>query len=246
TLTPASAMLVQPQVRWRPDDDQLSVISLGGELLLIDPATRTTSALPLMVTDLVAIDWSPDGTHLAGVGTFDGVQRLFVFDLASAMLAPLVSGDGEPAQPRWSPDGQALFFTAQDSAGTRVRRLALGPELTTAARTTVPSPVPLPPQWGRLRVELRDGRQLRAEFVTAELTLQSTFGALTVPTAEVIRLRPMPEGVEVTLLNGDRLSGQVAGEALMLRLGTDTVITLDPADLTNLTRVDVTSPGGGN
>lgn len=54
--------------------------------------------------------WSPDGRALAFVAGGGGRYHLYVADVASGNVRPLVSKDNQIAFPMWSPDGRQLAF----------------------------------------------------------------------------------------------------------------------------------------
>lgn len=65
-------------------------------------------------------DWSPDGSRLAlsletGIGRFGSIMStdLFVLDLASRELRPLVAQAGREVHPKWSRDGEWIAFGTQ-------------------------------------------------------------------------------------------------------------------------------------
>ncbi len=90
-------------------------------------------------TDPASIAISPDGRRLAFVASDQGVPRLWVRDLSSAVPRPL-AGTDHAALPFWSPDGHALGFFAD----SRVRRVDLGTGL---VRTISSAPVPAGAAW---------------------------------------------------------------------------------------------------
>lgn len=56
---------------------------------------------------------SPDGTHIAFVGSINGIRALYTRDLTSAESRKLTDTDGA-YYPFWSPDGQSLGFFANE------------------------------------------------------------------------------------------------------------------------------------
>ncbi|HSG01401.1 MAG TPA: protein kinase, partial [Vicinamibacterales bacterium] len=61
-----------------------------------------------------ALAWSPDGKTLAFVGRKDGVDQLYLRDLASTVAEPLEGTDGA-LWPVFSPDGREVAFAAGDA-----------------------------------------------------------------------------------------------------------------------------------
>ncbi|RSS53538.1 hypothetical protein EF918_35140 [Streptomyces sp. WAC06614] len=57
--------------------------------------------------------WSPDGKRLAVLRNQDGVQQLFVVDLADGSTTQLTTGRGQVEDPAWSPDGKRIAVCLQ-------------------------------------------------------------------------------------------------------------------------------------
>jgi dipeptidyl aminopeptidase/acylaminoacyl peptidase len=102
----------------------------GDDLVLIDRATRSRR----MLTDghgwYAEPAFSPDGRSIAAWRATDGTpdeaarSDLVMFDAASGEERVLAADlDRWPIAPEWSPDGQALFFTADDAGGVAIFRL---------------------------------------------------------------------------------------------------------------------------
>jgi TolB protein len=78
--------------------------------------------------------WSPTGRQLAFISDRNGSPNVFVMDAEGANVRPLTSG-GFHTQPRWSPKGDAILYTARagghdlwivDASGSNARRLTGG------------------------------------------------------------------------------------------------------------------------
>jgi TolB protein len=76
-------------------------------------------------------NWSPDGRQLVFISDRGGAPRLFVMDTEGGSLRQLTNG-GHHTQPRWSPRGDVIAFTARaggfhiwavNADGTNARKL---------------------------------------------------------------------------------------------------------------------------
>lgn len=124
----ASAFLGEPPVEGK--DPPAPVLGNGRiaiaqgpdqDVVLIDPdgsdpttlVDRHGASLPYGL-DLA---WSPDGSMLAYTDVRDdGLDGLFVLDLATGEVLDLSEGLADAAKPAWSPDGTRIAFTGLDRA----------------------------------------------------------------------------------------------------------------------------------
>jgi TolB protein len=60
--------------------------------------------------------WSPDGSRIAFVAGENDEEDLFVLDVQTGVVTPLVIRPGRDVAPAWSPDSQRLVF-ASDQDG---------------------------------------------------------------------------------------------------------------------------------
>ncbi|MFG2868512.1 protein kinase [Streptomyces sp. NPDC048338] len=59
------------------------------------------------------VSWSPDGKRLAVLRAKDGVQQLFVVNVADGAAQQLTTGSGRVEDPAWSPDGKQIAVCMQ-------------------------------------------------------------------------------------------------------------------------------------
>jgi Tol biopolymer transport system component len=107
--------------RWSPDGKQL--LCDGGQTLLVyDVFTgkqRQLLSAPGWTLKLYGGNWSPDGKHVAFVGTFQDKDRLALIDADGNSIRNLYVND-DPGKtlcgpPAWSPDGKQIVFSIQDN-----------------------------------------------------------------------------------------------------------------------------------
>jgi len=124
----ASAFLGEPPVEGK--EPQAPILGNGRiaiaqgpdqDVILIDPdgtdpvtlVDRHGASLPYGLD----MAWSPDGSMLAYTDVREeGLDGLFVFDLATGEVLDLSDGLADAAKPAWSPDGTRIAFTGLDRA----------------------------------------------------------------------------------------------------------------------------------
>jgi cell division ATPase FtsA len=85
----------------------------GWELRVTDSqGTANRTLTDQIVTDGRAT-WSPDGGRLAFVADPDGVQNVYVFDLATGDMTQLTDNPQDVGDPAWSPDGATIAYWVQ-------------------------------------------------------------------------------------------------------------------------------------
>ena len=125
---------------WSPDTRKIAFGVLGSGGLRVDvvnaDGTARNPLTPFLGSDLhrvdfFAIEWSPDGRHLAfSIGDDRGKSHLYVMQ-TDGDGRRMLSGYGE--DPTWSPDGSQLAFTGSrgiwiaDASGTNARQLSRDP-----------------------------------------------------------------------------------------------------------------------
>lgn len=123
------------------DDGALSSMGADGGSIVRYPAPGVTFQFPA---------WSPDGTHIAAIGTDDGGAGVDVFaapGAGAAATAPTVvyqSPDHPAFYLYWAPDGKALAFLTTEPDGIALRR---APADASAPDTVVRNGSPMYWEW---------------------------------------------------------------------------------------------------
>jgi TolB protein len=136
--TLAAFLGINSSPAWSPDGRQVAMtLSRDGnpEIYVLTLATGTFRRL----TRHAGIDtdptWAPNGRQLAFVSDRAGTPSIWVMDADGAGLRQLTRG-GFHTQPRWSPRGDVIAFTARQGThdlwainvdGSNLRRLTTGP-----------------------------------------------------------------------------------------------------------------------
>ena len=142
---PSGTALPEPNFDIAPDGRSVATTwrrfragATGDDIVVIDRSTRERRNLTGDIGWSAAPAFSPDGRQLAvarGRGAAPDVPERFelvVYDLESGD-ARVVAGslDRWPVSPRWTPDGAAILFTADDEGGVSIYRVDLASDAVT-------------------------------------------------------------------------------------------------------------------
>jgi len=84
--------------------------------------------------------WSPDGARVAITleSPSDGNADLYLYDVASASLAPLVTGSAWESHPSWSPDGEWVAFSSDRDGSSQIWAVEVDGDAEPVQRTQGP------------------------------------------------------------------------------------------------------------
>ena len=218
---------------WSPDGSALAVSAAtesGGTQLFLLPGH---GGAPIQLTHLSgsvhvdgfgpggALDWSPDGRHVAFAlqrdPSFEGAYTtdLYQVDVASGQVLPLLQRAGLDMRPRWSPAGAQIAFATSSGGENRFGRHGLAVlEVQTGQVTELEGPDETFLEAPSDHVWLPDGTGLlavRADGVASRLVRVTDRGVARVDDAEgpgtppgtVARVQPGPQGRTVAFLRSD-------------------------------------------
>jgi TolB protein len=136
TLSAFSGINTSPS--WSPDGQSVALtLSKDGnpEVYVLSLATGTFRRLTRHAGIDTEPTWAPSGRQIAFVSDRSGTANLWVMDTDGANVRQLTSG-GMQTQPRWSPKGDVIVYTARQGThdlwainpdGSSPRRLTAGP-----------------------------------------------------------------------------------------------------------------------
>jgi TolB protein len=68
--------------------------------------------------------WSPDGTKLAVVLSFETNPDIYVIDIATGTRKRLTTDPAIDTEPSWSPDGQSIVFTSDRGGSPQIYKVS--------------------------------------------------------------------------------------------------------------------------
>jgi hypothetical protein len=101
---------------WSPDSKQFAytVVARGQNALVIadvDRGKAVRKIFPEGIPAFVNPAWSPDGKSILVSGLVEGQSDLYLIDLRTERVTRLTDDVYSEIQPRWSADGQRIFFS---------------------------------------------------------------------------------------------------------------------------------------
>jgi len=93
---------------------------------LVASPVRATPTLGTGASVELSPTWSPDGNQLAFVSTHEGNANIYVLEVATGSLTPVLVGAPAYIQPAWSPDGHWLAYASNQDGSTDLYRIHLG------------------------------------------------------------------------------------------------------------------------
>jgi Tol biopolymer transport system component len=114
-LFPATSASQSSRVAWSPDGDRLAFMD-GADVVVRSLATGAERRIRTGFRANATIEWSPVAERLAiwGQDLAAGTAGIHILDLADGSVEPKLPHSMEP---RWSPDGKALFVGRTPTAG---------------------------------------------------------------------------------------------------------------------------------
>ena len=99
-------------------------------LMLCLISARCAALAPVVLTHRSGDDteaaWSPDGRRIVFQSDRDGDLDLYLLELASGEVTPLVAGPGNACYPAWSPDGSLIVYSYGNIERTAVQGIEDG------------------------------------------------------------------------------------------------------------------------
>lgn len=186
----AGARLSEPAVR--SDGRLLAVQTTPGATRLVTITSDGRDIVPLtepaMDTQWTAPRWSPSGARIVAVRIARGMGEIVTLDSAGSDVRVLQRGRAVLRSPTWTPDGDAVVFTSDQSGVSQLYVLAVSPQ-----GDAIGAPVPLTHEpGGAYGVDVvRLGPDSARVATTA---LRGDGYHLVVWTVDASTLRPAPAG----------------------------------------------------
>jgi Tol biopolymer transport system component len=110
---------------WSPDGLQIAFVSdrgdADGEAIFV---MRADGKAQRLLTDGDGHDgspaWSHGGTKIAFASQRNGLQKVFIIDLATDEVTQVTTGTGTDGRPTWSPDDQQIAFSRDEAETSHI------------------------------------------------------------------------------------------------------------------------------
>ena len=127
----SSLQFIHSAGAWDADSRRLAIatVTSGRPALAIFDARSGRQEREIRLPEIDEVfnpTWAPDGHAIAFTGMSRGLTDLYVYDLTTSTLRPLMSDPFADLQPAWSPDGRRIAF-ATDRFSSRLDTLEIGP-----------------------------------------------------------------------------------------------------------------------
>lgn len=107
---------------WSPDGKQLAFVTLHkgrDEIRIVDVAKKKLiKKIRLPLGSISSPDWSKNGKNIVFSAITDGFSDLFIYNVESDSLKRLTESLQYEADPHFSPDGQKILFSIEDTTGS--------------------------------------------------------------------------------------------------------------------------------
>ncbi|MCX7726658.1 MAG: BamA/TamA family outer membrane protein [Chitinispirillaceae bacterium] len=108
-------------ITWSPDGNQLCFVTKskgGDELRIVDVnKKKLVKRINTKINSISNPDWSKDGKNIVFCGIDKGYSDLYIYHLQKGTLERLTNSIFYESDPKFSPDGNYLVFTIEDSTG---------------------------------------------------------------------------------------------------------------------------------
>jgi Tol biopolymer transport system component len=125
SATPTLILTGTTAADWSPDGKQIALAERATQSILVVDRDGAARSIAQLATTPMGVSWSPDGELMAVIAAGNERQgyydALYVVDVESGEITPLVDGEAWVDWPQWSADGERLLFTR----GPLIRRAGL-------------------------------------------------------------------------------------------------------------------------